>query len=359
MPANVRQLSADGVTSITQYDWGTLLAGQAVTPRKFGLHSTSDRDLLNLIESIIAIPANDGSGQMRIALDGSGTLSCPWDFAAVLGASGAGGVWGATGTYGFRITSLDANGESGPQDEITVAVDDTTKKVTLSWTQVPSATGYKIYRTATPGTYGASTLRTTIGAGATVSFVDDGSATSTGTLPTANTTGGWKLGATLSGGGAGGTWSPTGVYYWKVVAYDSTGVEIANSLEVSVNVDVSTKTVALAWASASAAGAGASSIKVFRSTVSGTYTSPALVATLAGSATSYTDTGSAVISGGWTGVAGYGLPPASASFGTADILFSTTIAIGEETYYWVWLVIPGGTSEVGNPRQAITQAEET
>lgn len=358
MPASVRQLSADGVTGITQYDWGTLLAGQAVTPRKFGMHSVSDRALINLLETIIAIPANDGGPMMRVALD-STTLSCPWGFTLVLGAAAGGGTWGATGTYGYRITALDANGESGPQDEITVAVDDTTKKITLSWTQVPSATGYKIYRTAVPGTYGASTLRTTIVSGATVSFVDDGSATSTGTLPTANTTGGWLLGATLSGSGAGGTWSGTGIKYWKVVAYDSTGVEIVNSLEISVNVDDVTKTVALAWASAATAGAGASSVKVYRSTVSGVYASPTLVATLAGSATSYTDTGTAVIAGGWTGVAGYGLPPASASFGTADILFSTSIAIGQEVYYWAWLVVPGGTSEVGNPRQGITEGEES
>lgn len=357
MTVNARQLSANGVTVLTTYDWGTLLAGAHVTPRKFGVHSISDRALVNLIETIIDVPDNDGGDMVRIALD-SVTLSCPWTFASVLGAAAGGGVWGSTGTYGYRISSLNATGESGAQDEITVIVDDTTKKVTLSWTQVPGATGYKLYRTATPGTYGATTLRTTIVGGATVSFIDDGSATITGTLPTANTTAGWLLSAVLSAPAA-GVWSGTGVKYWKVVAYDATGIEIANSLEISVNVDNVTKTVALTWASALLAGAGATAIKVYRSTASGVYASPTLVTTLAGNATTYTDTGTAVASGGWTGVQGYGLPPATASFGIADVLEGASIAIAQEAYYWMMLVIGSGTTEDDNPRQADTAAQES
>jgi hypothetical protein len=55
---------------------------------------------------------------------------------------------------------------------------------------VAGATGYKVYRTDTPGTYGATALRATIGSGATVTYVDNGDALVAGTVKLANTTGG-------------------------------------------------------------------------------------------------------------------------------------------------------------------------
>src|SRR4030095_8917438 len=60
----------------------------------------------------------------------------------------------------------------------------------LAWTQVPGATGYRVWRSTTSGTYGPTALRSTIVGGAVVSFIDDGAALSSGTDPTANTSGG-------------------------------------------------------------------------------------------------------------------------------------------------------------------------
>lgn len=358
MPANIQFFDADGFTTITLEDLPDVFAGANTTPRKVGFRSISDRVLSNVAISIGTVPGNDGASLLRLADDASSpypSLSSPWGFAAALGSAGAGGVWGATGVYGYKLTALNAVGETVSAAEVTANVDDTTKKVTLTWTQTPGATGYKVYRTATAGTYGATTLRTTIGSGATVTFLDDGSAPAAGTPPSANTTGGWIATPSLSAPGAGGLWGATGVRYWRVIAYDGTGVEIANSTEASINVDDTTKTVTLAWPAVASAG----SFKVFRSTASGLYSTPALRATLASGSTSYIDDGDALTAGGLTTAISYGVPPALGSFGTGALTTGSSLAIGQEVLFWLTRVIPAGTPEVGNPRQANIEVQET
>jgi len=273
------------------------------------------------------------------------TRSQPTGFAAVLG--GAGGVWGAAQTYGYKITTLTALGESAPADEITFAVTDTTKRVELSWAQVPSATGYKIYRTATPGTYGATTLLTTIGSGATITFSDTGAATTTGTPPSANTTGGWAATAALGAPASGGVWPSTGIRFWRVIARNAAGTELANSLEATVNVDNVTKKVTVSWP----AFAGAASFDVYRSTVTGEYPSPALVATGV-TGTFYDDTGTATVAGAMTTAISYGVPPNTNFFGTVPLTLGSSIPIGQVLFFWMNTIIPAGTPEEGNRRQA-------
>ena len=197
MAAIVQHLLADGATAVSSVNLTNILAGQTGTALKFGIKNVGDRPLGNAFDSatnvtlsIGVVPGNDGSTRLRAALDTSGTISPPWDLEAVLGPTADGGVWGATGQYGYVIVAVNGAGVTNASDEVTVQVDDTTKRVTLTWAQVTGATGYRIYRTDTPGTYGASTLLTTIGSGATVTFIDDGSATSSGTPPVSNTTGG-------------------------------------------------------------------------------------------------------------------------------------------------------------------------
>jgi hypothetical protein len=353
MAAIVQHLDSDGVSVVTGLTLPDATAGTHQAPKQLGFKSVSDR-VLNSIQAVVqAVPSNDGSTEVVTALDTT-VLSSPWTFAAALGAGGAGGVWGATGTYGFEITSLSAIGESGPSSEITVTVDDTTKKVTLTWTQTPGATGYKIYRTATPGTYGASVLRTTIGSGATVTFLDDGSATSTGTPPLVNTTNLWFRSAVLSGAGAGGVWSPTGVWYWRIAAYDSTGAFIGGSQEISVNVDVSTKKVTLTWV----AFPNATTYKVYRTQSSGVYTSPAFVATITSPTVTYDDTGIALTAGTLPSQVTYNVPPTTFTAGSSPLAFGN-IAIGQEGFYWLNRIVTSGTPEVGNPRQAVVQIAET
>jgi hypothetical protein len=353
MTALIQFFDSDGFTGITTKNLPDAFAGANQRPVKLGYISLSDRQLLNIQDLITAILNNDGFTMVQFAPDPI-TLSSPFGFTATLGAPAGGGVWASTGVRGYKITALSALGESGPSAEITINIDDTTKKVTLNWTQVAGATGYKIYRTDTPGTYGASSLRTTIGSGATVTFLDDGSATTTGTPPTQNTTAGWIVTPVLSAPGAGGVWPATGPQFWRVVALDSTGAEIANTLEATLTVDNTTKTVTLTWPAVAAA----SSFKIFRSTVSGSYPSPNLVTTLGAGSTSFVDTGTALTAGALSTSPTFGIPPTTFQLGSLPISVGN-VAIGQEEFLWVKLVVPGGTPEVGNPRLALLTVKET
>jgi len=345
-------LGSDGVAPISNYTFPDLLAGKNSRPTKFGYKSLSDRVLVNVQELIQAIVGNDGATMVFMANDPV-TLSSPWSFAGSPTAPGTGGTFGAIGTYGYKIVALNAGGKSGPSSEITVTLTAVTQTVVLTWVQTPGATGYEIYRTTTPGTYTTPTLLTTIGSGATITFIDTGIAMSAGVPPTANTTAGWALTPTLSGAGAGGVWAGTGVKFWTVVALDASGNQLAQSAEATLTVDDVTKKVTLVWAAIT----GAITYQVWRSTVSQTYTTPALVATL-GVVTTYDDLGTGALPGTLTGAPTFGQPPAVGSFSQNPIVVGN-IAIGQEAFFWVILEPPLGTPEAGNPRLALVIVKET
>lgn len=345
-------LGSDGVAPISSFTFPDILAGNNSRPTKFGYKSLSDRVLINVQELIQAVVGNDGSTMVSIANDPV-TLSSPFGFAATATALGTGGVFAAIGTFGYKITATNASGESGPSSEITITLTATTQTVVLTWTQTPLATGYKIYRTATPGTYTTPTLIATIGSGATVTFTDTGAGAATGVPPATNTTAGWALAAVLSAPGAGGVWSGTGVKFWTVVALDSAGNQLAQSAEATLNVDDVTKTVTLTWLAVT----GAVTYQVWRATASQTYTTPALVATL-GVVTSYIDTGTATVAGTLTGSPTFGVPPTSGAFSQNPIVVGS-VAINQQEFFWVIVKPPLGTPEVGNPRLALILAKET
>jgi hypothetical protein len=192
MAAGARDLDSDGFTTIVQENWPDIFAGTTGTAKKFGFENNGDRPLgatpgpaTGLEIAIVQVGANDGSAMLRIGLD-TVTLSQPWSMAAALGP--AGGVWGSTGTRGWKITALNATGETIQSFEVTFNVTDTSKKVTLTWVNPPGTTQNKVYRTDTPGTYGATSRRATIAV--TTTYDDDGAALSAGQPPSENTSGG-------------------------------------------------------------------------------------------------------------------------------------------------------------------------
>lgn len=189
MTTALKHLSSDGASLISGYDWGTVQAGAAVIAKKFGLENTSDRALGGsaLLMALAAIAGNDGSDFFQCALD-TATISRPFNLAASVG--GSGGSWGATGLVYYVLTATNATGETVASAEIAANVDVVTKKVTLTWDEVTGAAGYKLYRSTSSGTYTTPALRTTIGSGATLTYIDDGSACGAGSPPSANTTGG-------------------------------------------------------------------------------------------------------------------------------------------------------------------------
>lgn len=86
------------------------------------------------------------------------------------------------GAKSYRVTAINSNGETVPCKAVTITVPEgtSTNTVTLSWSAVTGATGYKIYgRTA-----GSELLLATVTA---LTWADDGSLTPSGALPTATT----------------------------------------------------------------------------------------------------------------------------------------------------------------------------
>ncbi len=357
MAASIKWLDKDGVTQVVNQVFGDAFAGRTQTPKKLLFENTGDRQLNGTQLTIQQVGDNDGADQLVTVLD-TESVSKPYGggtggaLVAVLSAAGAGGVWGTTGIRGYVLTATNANGETIKSAEVTVNVDVVTKKVTVSWTQTPGATGYKLYRTDTPGTYGASSLRTTIGSGSTTSFVDDGSATASGTPATTNTTGGWNLTTVLSAPGAGGAWPSTGNRYWRVAALDSTDTILAVTHEAVVNIDNITKKVTLSWLAIS----GASKYQVFRSTASGSYLSPAFVATVTAPSVTFDDVGNAVASGQLIETPNYGRPPSNFDNTNKTV---GNVVVGQQVFFWVNRVVPASVPEVGNPRLALLAVKET
>jgi hypothetical protein len=97
----------------------------------------------------------------------------------------------AAKTYSYTITATNASGGETPASPVgTTALGRATLSAAvynaLSWSAVPGATGYKIYRTVATGT--SPTTIGLIGSSATNSFNDTGLAGSATTSPTLNTT---------------------------------------------------------------------------------------------------------------------------------------------------------------------------
>lgn len=96
--------------------------------------------------------------------------------------SGTGGTF-AAGTYFWKITATTANGETTGSNEVTTTLSGSTSSATLNWPVQPNATHIKVYRgTAT----NAEVLLTTL-AGTAVTYVDTGTATTSGSVPGSNT----------------------------------------------------------------------------------------------------------------------------------------------------------------------------
>lgn len=111
-----------------------------------------------------------------------------------LGATATTGGTFAAGTYFWKATALDANGETVGSNEVTATIAANGTQV-LNWGAIGGATGYKIYRGTAAG--GQDVLVATLGAVTT--YTDTGTAGVAATVPTANTTGGNILTATKTG----------------------------------------------------------------------------------------------------------------------------------------------------------------
>jgi hypothetical protein len=208
---SVKHLSADGATTLQQKNWGAFAASLSEevdsVRLKFAIENNGTRALgvdpfTGFFLSIQQIGTNDGYTFVNFAPDTNGTISKPWGAGLDAGGqpngaptavddSAGGSGWGSgAGTKGVVVTAKNATGETIASNEAVFNVSDVSRRWRYSWFPVPGATKYEIYRTDTPGTYGASTFRAENIGNGNVTFLDDGGATSAGTPPADNTTGG-------------------------------------------------------------------------------------------------------------------------------------------------------------------------
>jgi hypothetical protein len=111
--------------------------------------------------------------------------------------STTGGSIGA-GTYYYAVTATDFGGGETTRsfESRGVVTTGSTSSVSLKWRPVPGATGYKLYRTTSSGTYSTPALITTISAinsstvSGTISYTDTAASASSGAPPGSNTTNG-------------------------------------------------------------------------------------------------------------------------------------------------------------------------
>jgi hypothetical protein len=88
-----------------------------------------------------------------------------------LSASVATGGSLALGLTYYVITAVTANGETLRSAQVAENMNATYRTVNLSWTAYPGATSYKVYRSTTSGSYGATSLA---GSPTVTSFTDSG-----------------------------------------------------------------------------------------------------------------------------------------------------------------------------------------
>ncbi|MGH7140403.1 MAG: hypothetical protein ACREHD_32110, partial [Pirellulales bacterium] len=131
------------------------------------------------------------------------------------------------GAYYYAVTAIDAQGESLPSN---VQVQNTTNvfnALQLSWTPVPGATGYKVYRGT--DSFFQDTLVAVVGAG-TTTFTDVGGPTFEippslpGAVSATNTTGmPAPIQALVGVPATAGNLLPNTTYYYEITAFNSGG----------------------------------------------------------------------------------------------------------------------------------------
>lgn len=132
-----------------------------------------------------AVPADNDAGWADLAaFDATAGLTTPTNDTFIT--AGTGGTLVHSTTYYYRVSALNAYGETLASTETSLATASNgsadTSTITVKWLAVAGATGYKVYGRST----GAELLIGTVGA--VLLFVDTGAVTPAGALPAANTT---------------------------------------------------------------------------------------------------------------------------------------------------------------------------
>lgn len=275
---------------ITVFDVGSFNSQNGLQSKLFNLRNSSTSVAYFDINGGLLTGPNSNLRAVGLSLAALGTTPAINPFTTTT----TGGTL-APGTYTYRVTAVTSAGETATssQGSIVVPSGTSTNKVTITWTGVAGAIGYKVYgRTAPEATM---FYLDTLGSVAST-FTDDGSITPGGaTFPTADTTSGINGSLILRQlrtptnvpfvPAAGGSLAP-GTYYYRVAASDGNGITIP-SPETSLAISGANGSVQLFWSPVG----GATSYSVYGRTTG----AELLIATTP--ATTYTDTGSVTPSG--------------------------------------------------------------
>jgi hypothetical protein len=206
----VRANSVDAVHGIDLLNSG-YVHGSAGTAMIFG-HGATSGNTYGLIQvtkdgsnawggNLVMNPngGNVGIGaaapQQLLTLKSGGVHASEMAAPAPAAALAAGGALTIGTPYYYKVTSLDGAGETVGSAEATAAPVSGNQTINLTWTAIPGATSYKVYRSTTSGTYDATSLAATVTAR---SFSDNGVTLVSGTVPASTTAYGWKLSPTGS-----------------------------------------------------------------------------------------------------------------------------------------------------------------
>jgi hypothetical protein len=164
----------------------------------------------------------------------------------------------AAATYYYKVTALNAVGETTGSSEANVTTTGSTSSVALAWAAVAGASSYRIYRgTSASGenVYYTSSVN---------SFTDTNATSTSGSVPGSNTTQVSAPGTITPAVSAVGGFLPAGTYFYKITAVNAVG-ETTPSSEASATTVGNTSSILLTWATVP----GAVSYSIYRGTTTG------------------------------------------------------------------------------------------
>lgn len=176
-------LNNDGYTQISSKDFGNILSGNNSVARKFFVWNDKNR-AVTLQGSIVQVGNSDMYNFIKWAWCPN-TLGCP---SGIVLSLVAGGALVVDTTYYYKITALNATGQTTGSIEKSIIPTAGNQSIKLDWNTVTGATQYKIYRSVVQGSYTDAYIDTVNAP--TVTYTDVGVTTSAPSIPIENTTAG-------------------------------------------------------------------------------------------------------------------------------------------------------------------------